>query len=110
MFCFTGFAVDWSQKHPEQATATLWSSVQPCSIFTNGSSCYIAGNAHTRCFFQQLEVFLRAAFGDYCTHWRKIQVNADEWRVYLHFESGGVWGEIQRLRMASARVVKRLGQ
>ena len=86
------FAVEWSQKHPEQATATLWSSVQPCSIFTNGSSCYIAGSAQLPdAFFQQLEVFLRAAFGDCARIGGEIQVNADEWRVYLHFESGGVW-------------------
>ncbi len=26
------FAVDWARKNPQQENATLWSSVQPCTI------------------------------------------------------------------------------
>jgi hypothetical protein len=86
------FALDWSKKHPDQAPATLWSSVQPCSFFANGSSCYVSGSSRLPdAFFQQLESFLRSEFGNCARIGGEIQVNPDEWRVYLHFENGAVW-------------------
>ena len=86
------FALDWSNAHPDQETATLWSSVQPCALFSNGSSCYVAGSSKlSEAFFQQLEGFMRLKFGSHARIGGEIQVDLDEWRVYLHFENGSVW-------------------
>ena len=86
------FALDWSNAHPDQETATLWSSVQPCALFSNGSSCYVAGSSKLpEAFFQQLEGFMRLKFGSHARIGGEIQVDLDEWRVYLHFENGSGW-------------------
>jgi hypothetical protein len=86
------FALDWSNAHPDQETATLWSSVQPCALFNSGSSCYVAGSSKLpETFFQQLVSFLRLNFGKHALVGGEIQVDLDEWRIYMHFENGGVW-------------------
>ncbi|WP_225776499.1 hypothetical protein [Pseudomonas sp. Marseille-Q5115] len=86
------FALDWAVAHPDQPAATLWSSVQPCTLFPNGSSCYVAGSSKLpEAFLQQLERLLRSKLGNHACIGGEVQVNVDEWRVYLHFERGEVW-------------------
>ncbi len=86
------FAHNWSAAHPQQDTATLWSSVQPCALYNNGTSCYLAGSSKLPDgFFSQLESHLRARIGSHARIGGEILVDAEEWRVYLHFENGCVW-------------------
>ena len=86
------FALSWASAHPEQGAATLWSSVQPCALFNNGSSCYLAGSSKLpENFYQEMKVFLRSKFGSHVLVGGEIQVDLDSWRVCLHFENGAVW-------------------
>ncbi|MFV3415495.1 hypothetical protein ACNFH8_24825 [Pseudomonas sp. NY15436] len=90
------FAMDWARKNPQQENATLWSSVQPCAIFLNGTSCYMATSTKLpRKFLQDLESHLQTHCGSHTKIAGEVMVSrADGWRPYLHFEAGNVWEQI----------------
>jgi hypothetical protein len=90
------FSRDWASQNPAQEPATLWSSVSPCDIFENGTSCYMT--ASTRLpgvFFDHLAELMEKHCG---THVEVLDVDfelpfgeIEGWRAYLHFEQSKLW-------------------
>ena len=89
-------AQSWITEFPDQPPATLWSVVQPCDLFDNGSSCYMACSTKLPdMFFHGLNSYLFERFGNHVTvaevDFDLPFKNIEGWRAYLHFEQGRVW-------------------